>query len=120
MTDSSVCTVAGTVAHLERIALPPGAVITVRLIDLAQQDGPPTVLAATAVPVTHQVPVGFSLSVDAAMIGAYADLALSAYLRSAVGDWQSEAEPVALADGEAHVDLVVRRLPAPAPTETGA
>jgi putative lipoprotein len=57
--------VTGTVFYLERIALPPGAVLKVQLADVSRADAPAEVIAADSIIVTHQVPIPFSLSYDA-------------------------------------------------------
>ena len=56
--------VTGTVFYLERIALPPGAVLKVQLIDGSIADAPADVIAQETIQVTTQVPIPFSLSYD--------------------------------------------------------
>jgi uncharacterized lipoprotein YbaY len=61
----------GTVAYLQRIALPPDAVIDVQLQDVSLQDVPATVIAAERyVAAGRQVPFPFELSYDPAGIDA--------------------------------------------------
>lgn len=54
----------GTVTYRERIALPPGARITVQLVDVSRADAPATLLGETVIAPTRQVPVPFSLDYD--------------------------------------------------------
>ena len=54
----------GTVFYLERMALPPGAVLTVQLADVSKADAPADVIATETKPLTTQVPIPFSLSYD--------------------------------------------------------
>lgn len=56
--------VTGTVFYLERVALPPGAVLKVQLSDVSRADAPAEVIASDSITVTHQVPIPFSLSYD--------------------------------------------------------
>ena len=58
----SIATVTGTVTYLERIALPPDAVVTVTLLDISQQDVAATTIATTEITTGGaQVPIPFTL-----------------------------------------------------------
>lgn len=87
---SPVVVVTGSVTYRERIALPPGAVLTVSVEDVSRADAPATTLARTAVTVDGQVPVPFSVAIDAADIDPRARVAVRARLRSSVGTWVSD------------------------------
>lgn len=52
-TPASRATVTGTVTYRERIALPPGATVTVRLQDVSRADAPAEVLAEEMIVPTH-------------------------------------------------------------------
>lgn len=107
----AICAVTGSIAFLEKIALPPGAVVSVRLVDVATSDAP-AVLAAAAIPVEAQVPVPYALTVDSDLLDPSGSLSVWARLRSEVGTWQTDTDnPVTLTDGVATVDVIVRRLP---------
>ncbi len=85
-------TVSGNVSFRERIAVPPGAIATIKLVDT---DG--EVLAATAVDAPG-VPAEFSVTVDAEFVPDPANLLFWAILRSDAGVWgTTELVPV---DGE--------------------
>jgi putative lipoprotein len=102
--------VSGTVSFRERIALPPGAVVTVRVADVSRADGPAVILAQNAIEVAGQVPVPFELAVDAADVDARADIAVWARLRSTVGTWVSDTHTPVLTRGAGNTaDVVVRR-----------
>ena len=60
-------TITGTVSYLERIALPPGAVMDVQLLDVSRQDVAATTIAAQRFAM-NGVPQSFSLSYDPAVI----------------------------------------------------
>lgn len=65
---ASMATVTGTVFYRERIALPPGATVTVQLVDMSIADAPATVLAKETITPTTQVPIPFTLSYDPKLI----------------------------------------------------
>ncbi len=62
--------VTGSVTYRERIALPPGATVTVRLQDVSRADAPAEVLAEQVIVPTTQVPIPFALTYDPARIDA--------------------------------------------------
>lgn len=102
--------VSGRVSFRERIALPPGAVVTVRVADVSRADGPAVILAQNAIAVLGQLPVPFELAVDAADIDERADIAVWARLRSVVGTWVSDTHTPVLTRGAGNTaDVVVRR-----------
>jgi uncharacterized lipoprotein YbaY len=51
----------GTVAYRERIALPSGAVVDIKLLDVSRMDVAAEVMAETAIRPEHQVPIPFEL-----------------------------------------------------------
>lgn len=61
-------TLEGTVWYRQRSALPEGAVVEVRLLDVSLADAPAVVLAQTQIVPTTQVPIAFTLHYDAAQI----------------------------------------------------
>lgn len=66
---SELTCVRGTVTYLQRIALPPGAIVEVQLQDVSRQDAEADVLATQTIQLTgQQVPIPFELSYDAAQI----------------------------------------------------
>lgn len=82
-------TVSGNVFFRERIAVPPGAIATIKLVDT---DG--EVLAATAVDAPG-VPVEFSVTVDSEFVPDPSNLLIWAMLRTKVGVWgATELVPV--------------------------
>jgi putative lipoprotein len=90
---SELLTVTGTVYFRERIALPPGAIATIKLVD-----GEGEVLAATAIESTA-VPTEFTLVADPAFATEPEALFIWAALRSEVGTWgTTELVAVAVED----------------------
>lgn len=78
---SELLTITGTVTFRERIALPPGAITTIKLVDAEGE-----VHAGTAL-VTDSVPAEFTLSADPEFITKPDELFIWAALRSEVGVW---------------------------------
>ena len=66
---TDVVTVSGSAAYLQRIAMPPEAVLTVRVEDVSRADAPALVLVEMHEPFgARQVPIPFSLKVPSAAI----------------------------------------------------
>lgn len=109
--------VTGTVTYRERIALPPTAVVTVRLVDVSLADAPSPVLAEQTIPTTgRQVPFSFALAYDPAAIVPAHTYAIQVRIENAgqllyISDTQ---HPVVTRDHPRHVDVVVRRVATPA------
>ena len=61
--------VTGTALYLQRIALPPTAVLTVQLVDISRADAPATVIATQTIPTSGQAPpYAFALVYDTTAI----------------------------------------------------
>lgn len=64
-----MATITGSVSYRQRIALPEGAVVQVRVEDISRQDAPSEVIAESSTPVgVGQVPLPFVVEVDDALI----------------------------------------------------
>jgi putative lipoprotein len=75
----NVETVSGTVSYLQRMALPPEAVIQVQLLDVSVADAPAKVIAEESINLgQRQVPVPFELNFDSTKIDQKHTYALSA------------------------------------------
>mgnify|MGYP001818083171 FL=1 len=61
-------TLTGSVGYRQRIALPPGAVVKVRLEDISLADVKATVLDEQVIETTGQVPIPFELTYDPATV----------------------------------------------------
>ena len=100
MASEHVLTVTGTVFFRERIALPPGAVATIKLVDTEGE-----VLAATATDVPG-IPTEFALHVDPGLVADSDTLLVWAMLRTDVGIWgTTELVPV---EGESTAVLLTK------------
>lgn len=90
-------TLKGDVTYRERIALPPGGVLTVSLIDLAAP-GQPRVSAKAAIASPGQVPLTFTLNFDDSVVLPGHNYALVAEISNADGTpWFRNTEPYAVA-----------------------
>jgi len=78
---AAVFSVSGTVSYRQRIALPPDALTTVTLQDVARQDVAATTLATTE-STGGQVPIPYVLEVDRASIPSHATLAVRATIQA--------------------------------------
>jgi putative lipoprotein len=113
--------VTGTVAYRERIALPPTAVVTVRLVDVSRADAPSPVLAEQTIPTAgRQVPLSFALGYNPAAIVPAHTYAIQVRIENAgqllfISDTH---HPVITRDQPRHVDVIVRRVAAPQATPT--
>ncbi|MDH7809745.1 MULTISPECIES: YbaY family lipoprotein [unclassified Rhizobium] len=103
----------GSVSYRERIALPPGATVTVRLIDVSLADAPSQTIAETTIRPRGQVPVPFVLRYDDRDIRGRRSYALSAEIRE--GDrllFTTTRRYSVLASGRDDTDLVLERVAA--------
>lgn len=71
-------TISGEVSYRERIALPPNAILSVRLSDVSLADAPETVVAEQKIDPAGQVPIKFEIKVDPAVIQPNVNYALQA------------------------------------------
>lgn len=77
--DSSFLEIGGTVSYLARIALPPGAILTIRIQDIARAGAPARVLVEQRYELNGaQVPIPFSATIDRDLIGKKSRLSVSA------------------------------------------
>lgn len=70
--------ITGEVSYRERMALPPNAVLTVRLLDVSLADAPETVVGEQKIDPAGQVPIKFEIKFDSAVVQAKATYALQA------------------------------------------
>jgi putative lipoprotein len=112
---SASAQVTGSVTYRERIALPPNAVIKVRLVDVSLADAPAVLLAEQSIVAAgRQVPFAFALDYDSAAIVAAHSYAVQVRIEDEgrllfISDTQ---HPVITRDQPHHVDIVVRKVAA--------
>lgn len=75
-------TVTGSVTYRQRIALPPNAIVRVKLQDVSRADAPATLVAEQTIPTNgKQVPIPFTLNYNPSQILANHNYAVSAEIR---------------------------------------
>ena len=75
-------TIAGEVTYRERIALPEGGRLVVRLVDVSKMDAPARIEAEAVIEGRGQVPLQFTLNFDPAVVDPKHDYALVAEIRA--------------------------------------
>ncbi|HZV78939.1 MAG TPA: YbaY family lipoprotein [Candidatus Binatus sp.] len=74
--------VSGVVTYLARMALPPTAVLHVSIDDVSVANAPAVTISSVDIPVTHQVPIPFSVAYDPSKIDPKHTYALNARIES--------------------------------------
>jgi len=113
---SSFVDISGSVAYLQRIALPPDAVLTVRVQDTSRADAKARTLAEQTIELGgQQVPISFHLVVDRDLLGKKARITVAARIErhGKLLFINDTAYPVKLNDGNGHVDMLLRQVAAP-------
>jgi uncharacterized lipoprotein YbaY len=104
----------GTVAYLQRIALPPNAIIEVSLQDVSKADAPAEVLDSVKIPsVGRQVPIPFTLHYDPAQIDERYTYTVSARITvDGVLTWISKTQNPVLTRGAPtdNVEIIVEQV----------
>jgi putative lipoprotein len=107
----SMAQVTGTVTYRERTALPPTAVVTIKLVDVSRADAPAIVLGEQVIrPAGKQVPFAFSIAYDPVQIRPHLTYAVQARIEDGgrllfISD---RMYPVLTRDAPNHVDMVLR------------
>lgn len=104
--------VTGTIAYRERMALPPGAEVTVRLEDVSRADAASTVIGEQVIEAPGQVPIRFAVPYDPALLDDRHTYAVRATI-SVDGRmwWTTDTHNPVLTGGHgARVDLMLRRV----------
>lgn len=115
-TSAGTGTITGTVAYLQRVALPPSAIIQVQLQDVSRADAPAKTIAQEKITLgNRQVPVPFELKFDPERIDAKHTYALSA--RIVVDDKlrfiNDKSYPVLTRDNPSRVEIILKPVEDP-------
>ena len=114
-----MASVTGQVFYRERMALPPGSVVIVKLVDVSRADVKATLLAEQRIENPATVPVLFQLDYDPAVIDARMSYAVQAQIRDAGGKllWTTMEHIGVLTRDNPATDLqiLVRRVSGSAP-----
>ena len=102
--------ITGTVSYRERIALPPGARLEVKLLDVSLADAPSATLAGTSVAVRRGPPIPYRLRLDRSRIQPGRSYALQARILVHGRLWFTTAERhTVFGGGPDRTDIVVVR-----------
>lgn len=111
---SSFLDIGGSVSYRQRIALPPDAILTIKVQDTSRADAKALTLAEQTIELAgQQVPIAFNLVVDRDLIGKKrARITLSARIEQQgkllfIND---KSYPVKLVDGKSHTDMLLRQV----------
>ena len=111
--DDETVTVSGTVLYRERIALPSGAVVVVRVLDVSRADAPSITLAETRIEPEGQVPVPFEVTVPRSAFTAPGSYSVAARIEvDGEPAWISDAHHPVAPDAPTNVDILVKRVSA--------
>jgi putative lipoprotein len=112
--------VTGTVAYLQRSALPPDAIVTVQLQDVSLQDAPADVVAEVKIPTAgKQVPIPFRLAYDPGNIHPAHSYAVRAHIteNGSMMFTSNTSYPVITRGAPTEVSIIVQPVSAQAPSE---
>jgi putative lipoprotein len=100
--------VSGRVTYRQRIALPPDAVVVVGVLDVSRADAPSQTIAEQRIEVEHQVPIPFSLRVDADRLDPRHRYAVAARIEvGGVPAWVSDTHHPVTVDGVTDLEVVL-------------
>jgi uncharacterized lipoprotein YbaY/membrane-bound inhibitor of C-type lysozyme len=105
--------VTGTVTYLQRMALPPNAVIQVQLLDVSLADTPSKVIAEDKITLgDRQVPVPFELTFDSAAIDPKHSYSVSAKIMvdGELRFISDQSHPVLTSGNPSKVEIVVKQV----------
>jgi uncharacterized lipoprotein YbaY len=114
--------VTGTVTYLERIALPPNAVVIVRLVDVSRADAPGVILAEQQITTGgQQPPFAFTLTYDSARIDPRGTYAVQARIEVDGQLWfiSTDRYAVITQGNPTQVEVIVRRAGGPTVPASG-
>ena len=105
----AMASVTGHVTYRERIALRPGSVVTVKLVDVSRADVKATILAEQRIENPATVPVPFQLDYDPDVIDGHMSYAVQAQIHDVAGQlqWTTTEHIGVLSRGNASSDIEV-------------
>lgn len=110
---SSFVDIGGSVTYLQRSALPPDAVLIIRVQDTSRADAKARTLAEQTIELAgQQVPIAFQLTVDRDLLGKKARITLAARIerRGKLLFINDHSYPVKLVDGKSHSEMILRQV----------
>jgi putative lipoprotein len=115
--DASQGTLTGSVSYRERMALPPNAVVEVKLVEApAESGGTKEIIAQTRIESGGQVPIAYKLEFDRDRLKAERTYALQALISVEGKPWFFASTRYPVTDALATVDILVQRITTSADT----
>ena len=108
--------VSGSIAYRERIALPPGFVVKVQLLDVSRQDAPAETLNSIELTPAHQIPIPYEIGFDKTRINPRHSYAVRGQILVEGRLWfteQREIIPVITRGAPRHADIWLQRAASP-------
>jgi putative lipoprotein len=112
--DPDAAAVTGTVTYLERIAMPPDAVVTVRLQDVSVADAAAVLVAEQVIRNPGNVPVPYSVEYDSTQINSARTYAVRAEIRTGATLWATTTRSypvITRGNPSTGVEILVERQP---------
>ena len=112
--DADAPAVTGTVTYRERIAMPPGAIVTVRLEDVSLADASAVLVAQQVITNPGNVPVPYSVEYDSMMINPVRTYAVRAEIRVGATLWATTTSSYPVITGgspSSGVEILVQLVP---------
>lgn len=108
---AATAVISGTVTYRERVALPPGARLEVKLLDVSLADAPARTLAATTIRPHGGVPIPYRLRIDRSRIRPGHSYALQAQIFVGRQLWfTTTTRHGVFGDGPDMTDIMVQRV----------
>ncbi len=107
--------VSGNISYRERIALPPGFVVKVELLDISRQDAPAETLKAIELTPAHQIPIPYEIGFDKTRINPRHSYAVRAQIFVDGRLWFTTTQmiPVITRGAPRHADIWLQRVASP-------
>jgi putative lipoprotein len=115
---AAVSKVTGSVSYYEKIALPAGAVVDVKLLDASRQDAPAVTIGEQVITTSgNQVPLSFEIKYNPTVIDPRFTYVVRASITVEGKPWftSDTTYPVITRGNPSAVELVLKRVPSPAP-----
>jgi putative lipoprotein len=107
--------VSGNISYRERIALPPGFVVKVELLDISRQDAPAQTLNAIELTPAHQVPIPYEIGFDKTRINPRHSYAVRGQIFVDGRPWFTSTQIIRVITRGAprHADIWLQRVASP-------
>ncbi len=107
--------VSGSISYRERIALPPGFVVKVQLLDVSRQDAPAEIVNSIELTPAHQIPIPYEIGFDETRINPRHSYAVRGQILVEGRLWFTSTQviPVITRGAPRHADIWLQRAASP-------